>query len=158
MLFSCNRPPPSFVPESYGDWKQTTEIVLDYPVPGHQSNLRIIYINSIGEGVKVEEKDRRVYHDYPEGTIIIKEIYPTREPQPDEVPQMLLLMVKDSQHRDALGDWVWLTKTMGTGKETIIDYEFCIACHEGANENHPYGDANPDEEFRDYVFFPFLQQ
>jgi hypothetical protein len=30
---------------------------------------------------------------------------------------------------------------------------FCVTCHANANEKHPYGDRNPREEFRDYVFF-----
>ncbi len=30
---------------------------------------------------------------------------------------------------------------------------FCITCHANANEKHPYGDKNPNEEFRDYVYF-----
>jgi len=30
---------------------------------------------------------------------------------------------------------------------------FCITCHANANEKQSYGDGNPAEEFRDYVYF-----
>jgi len=43
----------------------------------------------------------------------------------------------------------------GTAKETVITEEFCITCHGNANESHPYGDKNPNNEYRDYLFFPY---
>lgn len=63
-------------------------------------------------------------------------------------------MIKDSQHSHALSGWVWLVTTLETGEEQIFDYNVCVDCHASANESHPYGDKNPNADFRDFVFFP----
>jgi two-component system, sensor histidine kinase YesM len=36
------------------------------------------------------------------------------------------------------------------GKEAVFMGNFCITFHANANEKHPCGDGNPNEEFRDY--------
>jgi hypothetical protein len=55
------------------------------------------------------------------------------------------------------GGWLWVAKAVGSGEETIIDWEFCFDCHANANEPHPYDDGNPGKEFRDHVFFPYCK-
>lgn len=143
------------VPDDYRSWNKTTDKTLDYPIPGHESNFRIIYINSTGEKVQTTEKNNRVFYEYPEGTIIVKEVYYGLEhPEQDEVPKELTVMIKDPQHQQSRSGWLWILKDVKTGEETIIDYEFCVECHANANETHPYGDENPNEDFRDSVYFP----
>ena len=75
LLLSCRKEETtSYVPEGYRGWKQTTNVVLDYPIPGHENHWRRIYINSTGEGVTSETREGRGYDAYPVGTIIVKEI------------------------------------------------------------------------------------
>ncbi len=156
LLLSCRKEETtSYVPEGYRGWKQTTNVVLDYPIPGHENHWRRIYINSTGEGVTSETREGRGYDAYPEGTIIVKEIYPGQEPKENDTPVGLAVMIKDTDNYLARGGWVWVDHDVATGKEKVIDYEFCFDCHANANEGHPYGDKNPDNEYRDYVFFPY---
>jgi len=142
------------IPEDYRTWHLTTDIVLDYPVPGHENHFRKIYINPHGEGFKITQKNNRAYCEFPEGTIIVKEIYGgTTTPAPQDLPVLLTVMIKDPEHPESRGGWVWLSQNYETKETHVIDYEFCVDCHANANEQHPYGDGNPDQEFRDYVYF-----
>jgi hypothetical protein len=143
------------IPEDYRTWRQTTDIVFDYPVPGHEDHFRKIYINPLGENFTIVEKNNRSYCEFPEGTIIVKEIYANLNvPAPQTLPVLLAVMIKNSAHPEARSGWLWLSQNYDTKETNIIDYEFCVDCHANANERHPYGDKNPDEEFRDFVFFP----
>ncbi len=142
------------VPDDYKGWAMTaTE--LTYPIPGHESHYRQIFINKIGENVKIEKKNGRVYYDYPRGTIIVKEIYPTLEPKKGDKPISLSVMIKDPDNPLSRDKWLWIVKNLKTGKEKVIDYEFCFDCHANANEPYPYGDGNKNGDFRDYVYFPY---
>jgi hypothetical protein len=156
VFASCNKEEKApLIPDDYRSWKRITDNALDYPIPGHESNCRIIYINATGAQVQPTEKNNRVFYDYPEGTIVVKEIYAGLEPpEKNETPENLTVMIKDAQHPDSRNGWLWIVKDLKTKEETIIDYEFCVDCHANANERHPYGDENPNEEFRDYVYFP----
>ncbi len=157
VLFgACQQQKPSkLTPEDYRAWNKTTETVLNYPIPGHENHFRLIYINDIGNRVQATEKNGRIFHEYPEGTIIVKEIYLGLEsPKEGEEPITLTTMIKDSQHPKSRGGWLWLAVTYATREEEIIDYEFCVDCHANANEAHPYGDKNPNNDYRDYVYFP----
>jgi hypothetical protein len=157
-LASCKpRQPESLVPDEYGSYKTTTDIVLDYPIPGHEDRGRRIFINPRGEGLEIERTNGRVFHRYPEGTVIIKEIFEGGSAAPGGEPVMLTAMVKAADHPDARGGWVWIMKDTKTETEAVVKHEFCVTCHSNANEPHPYGDKNPDAEFRDYVFFPFMK-
>lgn len=142
------------VPENHAGWSRTTDVELDYPIPGHESHYRRIYINETGENYTVTEKDGRVIHDYPKGTIIIKDIYPDQTYREGDEPVMQTVMIKDPEHEQNRGGWLWIVKDLGSGTETVMDDPFCLTCHSNANEEHPYGDKNTDEEYRDYVFFP----
>jgi hypothetical protein len=155
FLVSCAPKPekPALIPDDYNTWEQTTEVRLDYPIPGHQDNFRIIYMNDIGFGFSrtTEGQSERVV--FPEGTVIAKAIYEGSSPAPGASPMMVTAMVKASDNPDAKGGWVWVTRNLALGKETVIQGDFCFTCHANANEAHPYDDKNPDENFRDYVFF-----
>lgn len=142
------------VPKNYKNWAMTATN-LNYPIPGHENHYRQIFINKKGEEVKLEKKNGRLYYNYPKGTIIIKEIYPTLNPAKDAKPISLSVMIKDPENPLSRDGWVWVVKTVKTGEEKIIDYEFCFDCHANANEPHQYSDGNPDNDFRDYVFFPY---
>ena len=85
--------------------KRTTDVVLDYPIPGHQDRFRIPRMNAVGFTVTPTVDGGKRHWDFPDGTVITK-----------------------------VGN-------------------FCITCHSNANEKHPYGDGNANEEFRDYVYF-----
>ena len=155
---SCAREALPLVPDDYTSWKSPTEEVLNYPIPGHMEHYRRIFINRTGEGVTVESRGGRSYHDYPKGTIIVKEIFPSLEASADEKPMALTVMIKDPEHPQARGGWVWVRKVVETAEETVIDYELCFDCHANANESHPYGDGNPEGEFRDFVYFPYTEK
>jgi len=155
-LTGCgDREPKSMVPEEYRAWESTTEVELDYPIPGHEQNLRRTYINERGTEVETEARAGRVYWSYPEGTVIIKDNYPSLDPAPGETPMNQTVMVKRPDDPRSRGGWIWIVKDLKSREERIIDYEFCFDCHAVANESHPFGDENPDEEYRDYVFFPY---
>lgn len=150
---SCARPrPPLLIPDGYASWRRTTDVRLDYPIPGHEDRFRIIHMNDTGFSFSlVQGPSGRV--QFPEGTIIAKEIYPTSNPQPADKPVMLTAMVKASSDPDARGGWIWLTKDLATGMEKRMLGDFCVQCHANANEAHPYGWKNPEAVFSDYVFF-----
>lgn len=42
-----------------------------------------------------------------------------------------------------------------SGDESVITQEFCVTCHSNANEEHSYSDGNVNNDFRDFVFFPY---
>jgi hypothetical protein len=156
--FSCARPAPkSLVPADYAAWERTSARDLDYPVPGHEENRRRIYLNPAGEQVRVTERQGRAWWDYPEGTVLVKEIYAGLQPRPGEAPFQLTVMIKQPKDPRARGGWLWVVRDTAGGQEKVIDYEFCFDCHANANEPHPYADRNPKGEFRDYVFFPYRE-
>jgi hypothetical protein len=154
VLGSCRKEESAaFIPNDYDTWARMNQEELDYPVPGHESNYRIIYINEKGGSVTVEEREGRIRYSYPEGTVIAKEIYPGLDPEPGTKPVMVTAMAKQPGHENAYGGWVWVVKHLESGDEQVMQQEFCFTCHSAANEEHPYADENPEEEFRDYVFF-----
>lgn len=155
LLLSCGPGAPvrTLVPENYASWGRTTELRLDYPIPGHEDNLRIIYMNSVGQNPTRTGEGATERIVFPEGTIIAKEVYVGSSPEPGSSPIMVTAMIKDLKHPEARGGWIWVAKDLAMGKETIMTGTFCFSCHANANEAHPYGDKNPNENFRDYVFF-----
>lgn len=140
---------------SYSAWERTTETELDYPIPGHEDNYRRIYINETGMNVRITTGEDGVRHYYPEGTVIIKEVFEGSDYQEGSEPVMLTAMVKQPSDPLARGGWLWVVKNLSTGRETVMETKFCVTCHANANEAHPYGDGNPQNEFRDFVFFPY---
>lgn len=143
---------PSWVPDNYADWASTVADTLDYDIPGHEWELRIIHMNEIGQSVVPLEENGRLRYEYPEGTVIVKENFAKST---DQAPTQLTLIKKESDHPDSLGGWLWVSKSMDTGAERLFSDEFCFTCHKNANERHPYGDQNRSLEFRDYVFYPW---
>jgi hypothetical protein len=137
----------------YRSWKRTTDVVLDYPIPGHQDRFRLPRMNSIGFTAQPTVENGKRRWDFPVGTVIVKEVYQNTKPAPDEQPIQLTIMVKAPKDPHSQGGWVWITKGLPGGKEEVFMGNYCITCHANANEKHPYGDGNPDEEFRDYVYF-----
>ena len=86
---------------------------------------------------------------------LLKEIYQEAEqPASGENPIALTIMIKNSQDSRNRNNWLWLNTEFDTKKEQIIEHEFCVDCHANANEPHPYGDKNPNNDFRDFVYFP----
>ncbi|MBD3304940.1 hypothetical protein GF339_01150 [candidate division KSB3 bacterium] len=143
------------IPAEYRDWTITNDIALDYPIPGHEDNCRVIYINPTGEQVQPTEHQGRVVYDYPEGTIIVKEVYEgLEEPEEGEEPMSLTVMIKAPQHPQSRAGWLWIVTSSASGQQQIIERDFCVDCHANANESHPYADKNVSNEFRDYVYFP----
>lgn len=154
LFFSCTAQKQDYaIKEDYRNWKRTTDIELDYPIPGHGSAYRRIYINPVGEAVSIEKKKNNwEAFTYPEGTVIVKEIF-NKKPAGDEKPDALTVMIKAPEDPNSKDGWVWLIQR---GDEvTVITDPFCVTCHENANETHPYGDGNPGGVFRDFVFFPY---
>ncbi|UCF96046.1 MAG: cytochrome P460 family protein [Spirochaetaceae bacterium] len=158
LLVSCRKEERgSLVPEAsqYRLWEQPIPVILDYPIPGHEDNRRRIFINPRGTEVRIEQLENRVYWDYPEGTVIVKEIIAGLEGANTDSPFQITAMVKASRDPQSRGGWLWIVKPLDSDEETIVDWEFCFDCHANANEPHPYGDGNTADEFRDYVFFPY---
>lgn len=156
FLSGCaERAPETLFDGEYKAWSQTISEPLTYPVPGHGERRRMIYINEIGTDVTVSVDDSGVStYEYPEGSIILKENY--SDVEGSELMQ-LTIMIKAPEDEMAQEGWIWLTKDPETGEERIFDESnFCIVCHDDANQTHPYGDRNVNDEFRDYVFFPYL--
>lgn len=145
----------NLLPATLEGWSRTTQIPLNYPIPGHMDNYREIFINPIGETVVRNERAPGEPWNYPSGTIIAKIIYKGSSPGPEEVPTAITAMVKAPEDSRSQGGWVWVMKDLSTGQERVFTEEFCLSCHGDANESHPYGSGNPGREFRDYVFFPY---
>ena len=137
----------------YRSWKRTTDVVLDYPIPGHQDSFRVPRMNGVGFGAKPTVVNGKRRWDFPTGTIIVKEVYRSMKPAQGEQPIQLTIMVKAPGDVHSQGGWIWLTRNLPDGREAAFMGNFCITCHADANEKHPFGDGNPNEEFRDYVFF-----
>lgn len=142
-----------YAPPEYTSWAPTTQIVLDYPIPGHENRLRLPRMNQTGMQTKPRVVDGRITWDFPAGTIIVKEVYARPKPSPGEAPLQLTIMAKYPRDKRSQAGWLWLTKSLPDGKETVFTGNFCVSCHANANEGHPYGDHNPNEDFRDYVYF-----
>ncbi len=153
LLLSCAREIEQMVPDNYRHWTRTTETALDYPIPGHENSYRRIYINPKGLKYTVEEDKRKTRYLFPEGTVIVKEVYDGLNFEEGDSPSQLTAMVKDSQDPRNRGGWLWLLEDPSTKEERVMEGQFCITCHSNANERHPYGDNNVEQEFRDYVFF-----
>lgn len=151
--------PAPLIPEDYRGWEKTTDAPLDYPIPGHLYHYRVPCINAVGTGVKAETKEGRVIYAYPRGTIIVKESYKgLAKPRPGDKPVRVYAMIKDPTNSKARGGWVWVSREGADGKETIYVSPLCFDCHSAANEVFPYGDRNPNADFRDYVFFLYKKK
>ncbi len=144
-----------FLPVDYSDWKRTTDIELDYPIPGHENRYRRIFINNVGEGLTIRQGELGAVHAYPEGTVILKEVFSTLRPGADERPVQLTAMIKRPEDSRSRGGWIWVVLNTESGEQTVFANELCVTCHANANEGHPYGDRNEENEFRDFVFFPY---
>jgi len=154
MLSGCSKEPPiPDIPEEYSSWTRMNKEELNYPIPGHEENYRIIYINETGEEARFTENSGTPSITYPKGTIIVKEIYKGFDIQADAKPNSLTVMIKDPDYPDSRSGWIWLVKDLNTGTKTVISQEFCVTCHSNANEKHSFGGGNPGNEFRDYAFF-----
>ncbi len=154
LALSCApKAPEVYASPEYPTWARTTRTVLDYPIPGHMNRLRIPRMNALGfTATPLADGDRQRW-DFPEDTVIVKEVYASAKPAAGERPVQLTIMAKDPKDPRAQGGWLWITKDLPDGKETVFTGNFCITCHANANEKHPYADKNLKEEFRDYVFF-----
>ena len=139
----------------YTAWERTTSSPLDFPIPGHENNHRRIYMNKIGMDYRrTASADPAQAMDYPEGAIVVKEIYSgLGEPGPNAVPKSLDIMVKDTKNKDNRGSWVWIVRDTASGSDMVFKGDFCANCHNGANEKHPYGDRNLSGTFRDFLFY-----
>lgn len=146
----AERPP--LLPAGHGNWRTTTDVRLDYPIPGHEDRFRVIRMNEKGFGFSGSAGEPGGFV-FPEGTIIAKDIYAVSDPGPDDRPAMVTAMVKAESDPDARGGWLWVVKDLEKGAETVMTGDFCVRCHANANEAHPYGWKNPGAVFADYVFF-----
>ena len=152
--FSCvAEKPHEYATPDYHSWKRTTDVVLDYPIPGHQNRFRIPRMNDVGFTVKPTLDNGKRVWDFPVGTVIVKEVYRRRNPPQASSPSSSLLWLRLPRILIPRAAGLWITRDLPNGKEAVFMGNFCITCHANANEKHPYGDGNPDEEFRDYVYF-----
>ncbi|MEI6873914.1 MAG: cytochrome P460 family protein [Spirochaetota bacterium] len=153
LLVSCPRPDArGLLPPDWRSWRKTTELVLNYPIPGHEDRLRVPRMNDTGFSSVPNSSASPGTWDFPPGTIIAKEVYASKAPAADETPIIATAMIKAPGDPRAKGGWIWVSKDLATGKESVFTTAFCVTCHANANEAHPYGDKNPKAEFRDFVF------
>jgi len=156
LLYACSgRDNAPLVAPDRSGWKSTHDVELDYPIPGHEDKYRRIFISPEGEKPQIEIVKGKTSYRYPDGTQVVKEIYDSGKYRDGVKPTALTVMVKNPNHPLSRRGWIWILKDLHTGTETIIEGEFCVTCHANANERHPYGDGNPRNEFRDYLFFPY---
>lgn len=158
LAASCSRQDATIalVAEGYASWRPTTQVVLDYEIPGHMDSLRRIVMNEAGFGFA----EGPAGISFPEGTVIVKEIllagsgdgYGLSYGQGGR-PNMITAMVKAKDDPRARGGWIWLTKDPESGRESVVGQDLCYRCHLNANEAYPYADGNPTGQFRDFVFF-----
>jgi len=87
LFASCTADDPaSSLPDDYAGWQRTTDLVLNNPIPGHGTGLRVIFINEVGAtSAQLPDGSYR----YPDGTIVIKEVYATPNPEAGDAPAML---------------------------------------------------------------------
>lgn len=142
------------VPEGYRSWKKPVKENLTYPVPGHGDGIRIIYANDIAYNVlKVKDENGFLRYDFPDGSVIVKEIFKTGGDVTRDTP-MFTIMVKDRLNSANQYGWLYYVKKP-EGTMTLVKGKMCIGCHAAANDSHPYFDKNENEQFRDYIFAPF---
>lgn len=147
------------LPGDWSKWTRTTDLLLNYRIPGHEDRFRIPFINDVGKAVTTTARDGRTVWEYPKGTIILKEAYKDlTAPAPGEKPISVYGMVKDPKNPKARGGWVWVVRDVASKQESIFTSPMCIDCHSYANAPHPYGDKNPKGENRDFVFLPFVKK
>jgi hypothetical protein len=152
-------PAAPLLPAKYATWEKPTTTSLNYPIPGHLDNYRVIFINKTGTTVQAAAVSGKVRWDFPKGTIILKEVYAgLQTPAKDAKPIRLYAMVKNPGNPKAKAGWLWVVKELATGRETVYDSAFCVDCHAYANGKHLYGDKNPNAEFRDGVYFPWFKK
>lgn len=163
---SCSRQDATIdlVAVGYASWRPTTEVVLDYEIPGHMDSLRRIVMNEAGFGFT----EGQAGISFPEGTVIVKEILLAGSGDGYGAgpaygvggadgsrgrPNMITAMVKAKDDPRAQGGWIWLMKDPESGMESVVGQDLCYRCHLNANEAYPYADGNPAGQFRDFVFF-----
>ena len=153
MILSCAKAAPRapLLPPDYASWRRTTAAALDYPIPGHMDDFRVIRANALAFRT-VRRADPAGDVDFPSGSIVVKEAWPRGAVE--GAPAKVYFMVKSPADPSARGAWVWGMLDPATGAEQVFESAFCITCHANANEKYPYADGNPGEAFRDYVFFP----
>jgi hypothetical protein len=138
----------------YKDWKKPVPEVLNYPVPAHGTENRVIYGNDLAFKVGYTLNNGRKIYRFPDGAVIIKENFAPEDTELKGKPD-LTIMVKDSAGEGALDGWHYYMKH-GDEPAMPVRNKMCIDCHSAANESFPYFDKNPDEDFRDYIFAPFF--
>ncbi|MBN1242312.1 MAG: cytochrome P460 family protein [Spirochaetales bacterium] len=153
FALSCGNAAPRapLLPPDYASWRRTTAVSLDYPIPGHMDDFRIIRANELAFRT-VRRPVPAGDVDFPAGAIVVKEAWPRGAV--GGTPGKVFFMVKSPADPSARGGWVWGMLDPASGAEQIFESAFCIGCHANANEKYPYADGNPGEAFRDYVFFP----
>ena len=152
-LASCSGGEVSLVPADYRSWSRATERPLDYPVPGHLDNYRVVYANDAARRWSTETRDGRTIVTYPAGAVFVKEVYAgSGRPAEGASPQMLTVMVKAPGDRRAVRGWLFVTRNPATGEEGVVKQQLCAECHAAANDRHTYGEGNPAGELRDGVF------
>ncbi len=140
------------IPVDYKSWHQPLKKSLDYQIPGHGDSRRIVFLNEQARNArKIKDNKNKEMVDFPDGSIIIKEVY-KREGSGYQVTPQLVVMVKNRKNEDALDGWLYYVRNAGSPQVRLINTRFCVGCHEAANEVHPYFDNNLEGMFRDYVF------
>ncbi len=138
-LYTAETTPISYHWEGYKNWYKTTG---NTPVTGDETRFlggkhrgdegyRVIYINAIGEPIN---KAKGPYN-YPEGTVVVKEQYKTKDSYESGSKPDLSIMIKLAKGASPpTGDWGYVTdfrRKIHSGRSS--NAEFCGGCHSAAN-------------------------
>jgi len=146
----------SLIPPNWGSWERLTAPGLPGPIPGHEEPIRVTYVNPLVETARMVTQNGVPSLEYPAGSIIVKAGFKGAAAAGQaELPAKLYVMVKNPADPRARGGWLWIVRNGTDPKEIVVDAPYCVDCHGYANKANPYGDRNPGEVFRDYVFLPY---
>lgn len=145
------------IPVDYQSWHQPLDKPIDYDVVGHGNSRRIVYANKVAlQAAYVEDKYGQKLLRFPNGSIIIKEVFKRKKGGYEAYPQVVS-MVKDTTNPKARDGWLYYVRNPNNPGIIQIESRFCSGCHEAANESHPYFDLNPSSQFRDYIFVDLIK-
>ena len=152
-LGGCSAP---LIPQGWGSWERVGVTGTPTPIPGHEEPFRASYVNPVGETARPTVEGGVTKTLYPPGSVIVKAGFRgSVAPGPAETPAKLYAMVKRPDDPRARGGWVWVVRNGNDPREIVVDAPYCVDCHGYANAPNPYGDKNPNREYRDYVFLPY---
>ena len=133
LLAACSE---SVSPEPIGDYMQWKRFDVTGNAPGHSNSYRILYVNNVAA-----DPTSPLTIGYPEGSIIVKEIYELVDGQPGDLRYVAMMRRIGPVTRALVdqGGWLFTEASIPGGSETHAD--FCWdRCHVAAPYNGAWYD------------------